>query len=204
MNIRALLLVVVAVIAAIGGVIAGVTLFSPEPPPQFHAGTLLSAPRPLPEFELRSTENAPFTRADLGGDWTLVFFGFTHCPDVCPNTLFMLDRVVDQLRERKGVAPRVLFVSVDAERDSPETIRAYLDYFDPAFIGATGDRANLDRITQAMSVAYELQPLEQGYDVIHSSTIVLIGPDAAVHGFFTPPLHADAIAADVAQLLGRS
>lgn len=204
MNIRTLFIVVSAVLAGVAGVIAGTTVFAPVEPPRFEAGTLLSAPRPLPAFELVDADGERFTRENLAGDWTLVFFGFTHCPDVCPNTLFMLDRVVDQLREQNGAAPRVLFVSVDAERDTPEKIRAYLDYFDPAFAGATGDRANLDKVTQAMSVAYELQPLDEGYDVIHSSTLVLIGPDAAVHGFFTPPLHADAIAADVGQLLGTS
>lgn len=204
MNRNALILILVAGIAAIAGVIAGALLLQPAEPAELRAGTQLSEPRPLPEFQLAGSDNASFTRRDLEGRWHLVFFGFTHCPDVCPNTLFILDRVVEQLEQSGVKAPQVVFVSVDPERDDPAQVAEYVEYFNENFIGVTahgGHDEDLQRLTQAMSVAYEFRPEGDGYTVVHSSALLLVNPDAQLHAIFTPPLRADDIAADTATLV---
>ena len=99
---------------------------------------VLPEPRALSDFSLVDQDGQPFRREDFEGWWTLVFFGFTHCPDVCPSTLYDLQQVNAALGEDNGAPHRVLFVSVDPERDTPERIKEYLEFFDPAFIGATG------------------------------------------------------------------
>lgn len=199
-----LIIIAVAAIAAIAGVLAGILLLAPFRPADLSTGTQLNEPRPLPAFNLTRDDQQQFTRNDLEGQWTLVFFGFTHCPDVCPNTLFLLDRVVDQLGQDEQ-PPQVLFVSVDPERDTPEQIRDYLDYFNPDFIGVTGDAGNLQTVASAMSVAYELRPAdhEDGaqYEVIHSSAVLVINPNGQLHALFTPPLKADEMTTDLRTLI---
>jgi protein SCO1 len=204
MNRNLLLVILVAGVAAIAGAGLGMLLFPADEPVEFTAGTRLTEPRPLPEFELTGHDGRAVTRDAFAGDWTLVFYGFTHCPDVCPNTLFMLDRVVARLAEEGHQTPGVLFISVDPERDSPQQIAEYVNYFNPGFLGATGDEENLATVAASMSVAYELRALDEGYDVIHSSAVLLIDPEARLHALFTPPLAANAIAADLRQLLPKT
>lgn len=197
MNRNTLLIIITAVFAALLGGLFGARLLAPAA--EFAAGTLLSEPRPLPEFHMTRHDGTGFTREDFRGKWSLVFFGFTHCPDVCPSTLFLLDRVVEQLGEN---APEVVFVSVDTARDTPEQMASYVEYFNPAFTGLVGDAGNLQKLTQAMSVAYEFRPEgEDSYTVIHSSAVLLVDPKARLHAIFTPPLEADAIAGDLVQLI---
>ncbi|HEX7046861.1 MAG TPA: SCO family protein [Gammaproteobacteria bacterium] len=205
MNRNTLLIIITAGLAALAGGVIGARLLAPDAPPELTVGTLLSEPRPLPEFRMTRHDNAPFTREDFRGDWSLVFFGFTHCPDVCPNTLFLLDRVVKQIEESGTPPPEVVFVSVDTVRDTPEQMAKYVEYFNPAFIGLTGDATNVQKLTQAMSVAYEFRPVDDNsgeeYTVIHSSAVLLVDPEARLRAIFTPPLKADAIANDLAKLI---
>lgn len=202
MNRNTLLIIIVAVLAAAAGGVIGAKLLGPEAPPALAVGTLLREPRPLPPFRMTRHDTEPFTREDFSGEWSLVFFGFTHCPDVCPNTLFLLDRVLNQVEQQGLEPPNVVFVSVDTARDTPAGMAKYVKYFNPAFIGLTGDANNLQKLTEAMSVAYEFRPDGEGdYTVIHSSAVLLVDPEARLHTIFTPPLKADAIAGDLVQLI---
>src|ERR1700682_4375878 len=104
--------------------------------PRLASGTWLPRTKPAGDFSLTDTSGRAFTRRDLGGGPTLVFFGFTHCPDVCPTTLMKLA----QVRKRAGLKGlRVLFVSVDPQRDTPPLLGLYVHAFDPAFLGLTGE-----------------------------------------------------------------
>lgn len=183
-------------------------MLSPAEPAQLVAGTKLQSPRALPEVRLVRGDESSFTRADFEGEWQLVFFGFTHCPDVCPNTLFLLDRVVEQLENAGLAAPGVVFVSVDPERDTPAQVKQYVEYFNDDFVGVTAHgndngMESLQRLTQAMSVAYEFRPDGNSYEVIHSSAVLLVNPRAEMHAIFTPPLNAADIATDLAQLVSN-
>lgn len=143
-------------------------------------------PLALPAFALRDGSERPFDGARLAGRWTFVFFGYTHCPDVCPNAMILLK----QLRARLGDDAQVqyLLVSVDPERDSPARLREYVRYFDPSFLAATGPHAELARLTRALGVYYAPAPgAGDDYAVDHSSAIYLIGPEVQARAVFTAP-----------------
>lgn len=196
------LMVIVGLAAAAGGLVASQLATQPAEPLALESGTQLTTPRSLPAFALTAGDGSEFTREDFKGKWSLVFFGFTHCPDVCPNTLFMLDKVKEQLGKN---APQVVFVSVDPGRDTAEAVGDYAEYFDPEFIGLRGDGNSLAPLAQAMSVAYEFKPQdEDGYTVIHSSTVLLVNPNAELTTIFTPPLSATRISADLRRIFDRS
>lgn len=201
MNTKLLPVLVVALVAALAGVTVGFVVLAPDEPPSLAAGTLLSEPRALPAFRLDADDGSDFTAEDFQGRWHLVFFGFTHCPDVCPNTLYLLDRVVEQVAAAGATPPGVVFVSVDSKRDTPKKMAEYVDYFNPAFVGVSGDGGNLQKLTEAMSVAYAFEPEGDSYTVLHSSNVLAVDPMGRLHAIFTPPLKADAIAADMMKLI---
>ncbi len=166
-------------------------------------GTVLDPPRALADFTLTDQTGAPFRLSDLRGRAALVFFGFTHCPDVCPATLAEFKRVKAQLGSR---APEVafVFVSVDGARDTPERLAEYVGAFDPAFIGLTGDDATLRPIAREFGVYYQAVKPEGSqvdYLVDHTASSFALdreGRLAIVFSYGTPP---EAIARRVRDLL---
>jgi protein SCO1/2 len=148
--------------------------------PEIEVATVLDQPRPLPDVTLTNQLGEPIRLHDLTGRDTLVFFGFTNCPDICPLTLAVIAEAMDGLREiLPETAPRVLFVSVDPERDSPERINAYLGAFDDEFIGATGDDATLAPLLEALSVTVHKQTQDgETYNVVHNGTIYVLDESA--------------------------
>jgi protein SCO1/2 len=190
--------VAVAVLAAVAAGV-GIALRERGPaPPALHSGTALPEPRAIADFALVDGNGRPFTREDLRGEWTLLFTGFTNCPDVCPLTIAMMAELRRRLA-RDDV--RFLFVSVDPERDTPEVIRRYLAHFDPALAGATGPRPALEAFTSGLGLAQIVNPGAGGeYTVDHSTALVLIDPEARLAGYFSAPHDADALAADLGRL----
>ncbi|HEX9707384.1 MAG TPA: SCO family protein [Steroidobacteraceae bacterium] len=167
-------------------------------PVSLRSGTALPDPRPIGEFSLVDQDGRPFGRAALENRWSLVFTGFTNCPDLCPTTLALLASLRSRL---PGNGLQVVFVSVDPERDTPERIAAYLAHFDPGLIGATGTRAEIERFTNTLGLAQVRNPGIGGeYTVDHSAALVLIDPKARVAGYFRPPHDERALAADLARL----
>lgn len=168
---------------------------------------VLPEPRVIDEFELTGSDGQAFTLDDLRGKWTLVFFGFTHCPDICPSTLYDLQQVTRELDSTADGDPplhQVLFVSVDPERDTPERISEYLAFFDPDFLGATGPDEDLWPLTRQLGIAYRIEEHEPGdavYTVDHSASVLLIEPEGRLYGVFTAPLDATAISTDMIRLL---
>ena len=168
-------------------------------------GTDISDAMPALDFELIDENGQPVDEGDYAGKTTLVYFGFTHCPDVCPTALARLSAAIRELDEPTRDAVRVLFVSVDPERDSPEVLDAYTEAFGPRFIGLTGDKAALDAVTNRYRVSYRLgEPEADGsYDVDHSSAIFAFdsGGDARLLMRDTDPV--DSIAADIRRLVEK-
>jgi protein SCO1/2 len=205
---RAIVVLSVAVMAAALG-IALAYLVSAQRAPALSALLLLPEPRPIAAFELVDGAGRPFSPERLQGRWSLVFFGFTHCPDVCPSALYDLDLASRQLAEAgDGTGPghQVVFVSVDPERDTPERIAQYVAYFNPGFIGVTGAHDQLEALTAQLGIGYRVEEHAAGserYDVLHSASVVLIDPRGRLRGAFPPPLDAPAIARDLALLLDR-
>jgi protein SCO1/2 len=138
--------------------------------------TELPEPRPLPPVTLTDHHGNAFSLESLTGRPTLAFFGFTHCPDICPLSLAAIAGALGEMRaDNVEPLPQVLFVSVDPERDSPERIRAYLQNFDAEFIGATGQADELAPLLEALSVTVHRQVLDDAsYTVTHNGTIYVL------------------------------
>lgn len=149
-------------------------------------GRPLPEPIPRPDFTLTDTHGEPFRfRAETEGRVALLFFGYTHCPDVCPIHMANIAAVLGDLGARARNQVRVVFVTTDPERDTPERLRAWLDRFDPGFIGLRGTRAEVDSIQAALNLpASVVQPLperwpdsEDGYLVGHAAQVLAFGTD---------------------------
>jgi len=196
---RIIVLATLAIAAAGAGVAAGVWLEKSSDGDATSA-TVLDAPRPLPQFSLVDEHGGPVTRDDLTGRWTFLFFGFTHCPDVCPMTLQVLTRTLrsfDDLPPEQR--PTARFVSVDPERDTPEQLARYLAAFDADIHGMTGTPEAIQALTRSIGVAYERveEPGGQGYTMDHTAALFLLDRKAQLVAVFTPPHDARALAADL-------
>ncbi len=162
------------------------------------AGVLRPAPRALQPIAFKDHKGRLYTLAELEGKWTFLFFGYTYCPDICPTTLTLLTSLVDQLGQEPGVAEeiQVVFVSVDPQRDKPETLARYLAYFNDEFVGITADetktRAFADQFGALFFKERETDP--ENYLMAHASSIYLIGPNAEIIASFSPPHDHNTIA----------
>ncbi len=193
------LLVVLTVAAAGAGIFLGRKYFSPPKPPTVTNGTLLSPAKTLAPFKLQDDQGHPFGPAQLKGHWTFMFFGYTHCPDVCPNAMAMLRSMVAQLQKTPGAMDhtRVVFVSVDPQRDTPKVLGEYVRYFNPHFIGVTGTPDELAGITHQLGVVYHREKGGgKNYTIDHSAGMMLMNPDGRYTAYFGPPQDASAMARD--------
>jgi len=168
---------------------------------------VLPKPRVIADFRLLDQQGRSFSLDRLRGKWSLLFFGFTHCPDVCPSALYDLRQVADRLRQAgPGIAAhQVVFVSVDPERDSPERMREYVSYFDPDFLGVTGDTAQLVPLTRQLGVAWRIEehlPGSEQYTVDHSASVLLMDPSGRLYGVFAAPIDPESMSADLLEVLG--
>lgn len=191
-------MIVIAVAGIAGGIVVSSKLFDRSQ--ELRAAQPFPETRPLPEFELETAAGEPLTREDLEGNWSLLFFGFTNCPDICPDTLAVLDAAMSDLetmgREEK---PQVVFVSVDPERDAGEALAEYVAWFNQDFIGATGRPEALESFTRQLGVVYYLGEADEDgyYSVDHAASVMIVDPQGRVFGRFAPPLDRQAIAADL-------
>lgn len=169
---------------------------------QIKSGTLLAPPRALPAFTLSDQNGATFTNAQLQGHWTLIFPGFTSCPDICPTTLAQLREVEKQLGESAGQL-QVALLSIDPQRDTPEKLKLYVSSFSPRFIGLNAPEPQLKELAQALGVAYVRVEGKSAdsYTMDHSAALILLNPQGQLAGFLTPPFDPALIAADLKPLL---
>jgi protein SCO1/2 len=184
-------------LAAVGAALAGFWLARElhSTGPQLASGTWLPQARELGDFSLMDEEGRALARSGLEGRPTLVFFGFTHCPDVCPTTLVTLakarkEAAVDDLR--------VLLITVDPQRDTPQALKAYVHAFDAGFTGATGTAQAIEAVARRFSVA--VQRVEQpggGYTMDHSAAVFLLDRSARLVAVFSPPFDAARLAMDL-------
>ena len=166
--------------------------------------TVLEPPNSIGNFELVTHHGTPFTLDSLKGKWSLLFFGYTNCPDVCPTTLQTLTQVDKQIGENTtdDHQMQVVFVSVDPERDSPERLAQYVPYFDQSFIGVTGKQTEINRLTQQLGILHMRVESDddQNYLVDHSSSILLFNPNGELRALFSVPHKAKDIAEDVLKI----
>ncbi|MFT5129861.1 MAG: protein SCO1/2 [Rhodothermales bacterium] len=191
--------------AAIAGIVVG--LFAAlslapsnaiDPNPQLESATVFyNQSRALPAFSLQDHHATAFSPERLSGRWSVVFLGYTHCPDVCPVTL-------GHLRTMKGMLPDalrdeldVVFVSVDPERDSLDHLKKYVTFFDEKFLGVTGSPQELGLLAKGISGLFHVDEHEPGnktYLVDHSSHIAIINPLGRFHGIFSYPHEPEVMA----------
>lgn len=147
-------------------------------------------PRRLEPFQLLDHHGQAFTRESLQGHWTLVFFGFTYCPDICPTTMALLNQFMQKLEGLpEAQDTRVVMVSVDPARDTVEQLAQYVPYFNPDFLGVTGEFLDIHRFATNLNTPFRKVPGQgEDYQVDHSANIVLINPRGDYHGFFRAPL----------------
>jgi protein SCO1/2 len=148
-------------------------------------------PKPLQAFSLTDQYQQPVSLERLQGKWSLVFFGYTYCPDICPTTLSTLTSVVKKLQNdpQSPANIQVIFVSVDPQRDTPEVIEGYLKYFNEAFVGITGTQQDIDSLTRQFGAGYMKEPdtTPGQYLVSHTSSIFLVDPQGRLLASFSPP-----------------
>jgi len=192
--------VVLAIVAATAGAWLAARLGAPELP--VHA-RMLNTPRPVPELPGLDHHGEPFGIQDLEGRWTIAFFGFTHCPDICPATLQVLAgarRLLDDLPAADR--PEVLMISVDPQRDVPERLAEYVPFFHPEFRGLTVADAHLPELTRSFGAAYAYSPAgDDSYTVDHTASVFVVDRQARVAAVFPTPHTAEGIAEDMRRIL---
>ncbi|MBI1731443.1 MAG: SCO family protein [Gammaproteobacteria bacterium] len=167
-----------------------------QPQPGSIEGLIWPDPRALAAFSAIDHDGGPFTEEKLKGRWSLLFFGFTHCPDICPITLSVLAQARKGLGNATGGAPlQVIFVTVDPERDQPPQLKEYVRYFDPEFIGLGGTPEQIRGLTSQLGVAVMRNPgtPDGAYTVDHSAAVFVIDPGARFVGVLSAPHEKDSM-----------
>lgn len=171
-------------------------------PPEALAGKLFPEARPAGEFALVDQHNAPFGPERLNGHWSLMFFGYTHCPDICPTALTNMRFLYAKMSNAERLDTQVVFVSVDPKRDTPEHLKSYMAYFNEAFIGLTGEREQIDALARQAGAIYFFDGDTSGdeYIVNHSAQILLVDPQGRFYAQFQPPHTPDGLLEDYRRL----
>jgi len=185
----------VAILVAVGAVVIGLQVYKVTREPVLdreslrEQGTLVfEQPRRVSAFELEDHRGKPFTAAPLQDRWTLAFFGFTECPDICPMAMAELARTMEELPPELAERTQVLLVTLYPARDTPEVLAEYVPYFHEDFVGVTGEFLTLKRLANEVNVAFaKVTQSDDDYTVDHSGNIVLFNPKGDYHGFFKPP-----------------
>lgn len=173
------------VLAAIIGVLAA--MYQDKEPEPTVPGLLWPGPKTLGAFSVIDHDNNPFTLADLRGKWSLLFFGFTHCPDICPVTLAVMDKTHSRLDKARDV--QFVFVTVDPERDTSERMEQYLTSFNPEFVGLGGSAEQIAGLTGQVGLPYfrDKTQDEENYLVDHGASLFMIDPLGRLVGIFSAP-----------------
>ncbi|MDP3704756.1 MAG: SCO family protein [Legionellaceae bacterium] len=200
--------VLLAVVACVSGLYIAQQVYAKKVIDKrlFH-GTLLDTPRKVNEFSLMGVDNQPFNNASLRGQWTMLFFGFTHCGYMCPTAMAELGKT-HRLLEKKGarVLPHVVMITLDPDRDSLEHLGQYVNAFDSHFYGARGDDDAIHAMTRDMGIAYA-KIVRKGVgdsqqdDIEHTGAVMLFNPQGHLVAFFTTPHNAEHIASDFLLLI---
>ena len=186
-------------------VLVAAMFMMPRPTSPPSAATILPEPRELPAVELVDAHGSRLDLDAFRGHFSLLYFGFTQCPDVCPLTLKALADARAKVSDRAPQAvPQVVFVSVDPERDTPAAIAQYLGHFDASFVGATGSDARLAPLVAALGVTVEKHHHgEDHYSVTHNDTVYVIGPNAELVAIASGPHDPATLASDYIKIRQR-
>ena len=168
--------------------------------------TLYPEPAALADFSLVDQNDTPFTPASFAGQWDMVFFGFTSCPDICPATLQKLSMAKQTIQDAGAdELPRIVLVSVDPERDTPEQMGRYVDYFGDGNIGVTGSLEGIAAFAKSIGIYFAKVDLENGdYTMDHSAAVLVINPNAEITAVFGGSYGAEEYASDMQIIIGNN
>lgn len=192
------------ILAAVLAVVAAAALagwwFRPQP---LH-GTELVAGDPLPDFTMKASSGGTVSLSDFRGKWVMLYFGYTFCPDVCPTTLGDMALAYGLLGQRAERVQGIL-VSLDPARDTPEKMAAYLSYFEPTFIGMSGEQAEVDEAATRYGIFYERRAGggPNDYFIDHTSSLLLLDPQGRLRVMYPYGVAPEDIAADIEYLMRR-
>lgn len=205
--------VLVCVLTVVGLVAAGLLVARFASEPAYTAEELRAfgfeaypAPRDIPPFELEDAAGGRFDASRLRGKWSLLFFGYANCPDICPLTMSTLALAEKRLAAENGPAFQGVLVSVDPERDTRTALRQYLSAFSDNFVGVTGDAAAIKTFAESLHAAFAKAPVEDaalGYLMDHSSHLAVVDPQGRHRGYVRAPLDARKVASLTRALVSR-
>ena len=161
----------------------------------------------VPDFELLDVNAEPITQNVFDDRWSIVFFGYTHCPDVCPITLQVMKNVVSKISEQNQIEPQIVFMSVDPVRDTSDIMKNYISFFDEKFVGITGDRNAVHTLTRSLGIVASFTANAEdpeNYIVDHTASLLLIDPKKRLRAKISAPHVADSIAADYLAIVDAS
>ncbi len=198
-RVAALLKAILSLAALSLGLWFGLNIDSkPSASPPRANGAVFESPRQLTGFTLLDHRGTIFDLPRLTDHWTFLYFGYAHCPDLCPTTLTALSVAKRALtRELPQIPIQLVFVSVDPDRDTQERLKDYVAFFDPALIGVTGKPDSLQALSRQFGASYHV-PTDraEGYAVDHTDVILIVSPKPAFAAVLTPPHDGTRIAGD--------
>ncbi len=186
---------IILVLMVIGAVLGIYTnrFYQPAPSPESIPGLLWPDPKQLTEFTTIDQAGNTFGLQDLKGKWSLLFFGYTYCPDVCPLTLSALGQIHNDLQQQFSPGIQTVFVTVDPERDTTTRLAEYIRYFNPDFIALGGSIEQIKTLASQIGIAWSHEPAatDGSYMVNHSSSVFLLDPQARLVGILSAPHEPD-------------
>ena len=197
MQTRNLIAALVLVVAIAAGLALALRNAGETPVPV--TTTVLPAGNELPDFALLDHNGMAVDRTVFAGHWDVVFFGFTNCPDICPATMTVLGQAKRELDARgEDPLPRIVLVSVDPERDTPEAMARYIGYFGEGNLGLTGDVEEIGKLSSALGIFFQKAGTEDGnYGVDHSTVVLVIDPQGRLKALFSAPQRVEDLVRDL-------
>ena len=175
-----------------------------EKKPSLITGKILVRPMEIDNFELIDQNNEAFNKKSLEGGWTVLFFGYTNCPDVCPTTIYKLAEIKNGIKEDLPSANfNTVLVTLDPDRDSSERLDEYIGYFDETMLGVTGTYENIQSFTSSLSVFYQRINKEKGYDFNHTASIFVFDKDGSLFATMSPANTVEEIESDFFTILNN-
>lgn len=170
-------------------------------PPALQTATALPEPRALPVFTLRDELDQPFTQREFAGQWSLVFFGYSHCPDICSPTLARLAAALKRLPEALRSSARVVFVSLDPARDTPAVLAGFVRRIHPDIVGLSGEPGQIEVLAGALAIHHQTRNAAGGGQVDHSGAALVVDDRGRFAAVISAPGDPAMIAHDLAALM---